>query len=69
MSIQKKQTFLINFNLIRELCLAIQVVHDAERHLITTEPMVLEICFDIQVVWITSMFQEQTMLVKQGFTV
>ena len=33
--------------------------------MITTEPMVLEIHFDIQMLWITSMFPEQ----NQGFTV
>ena len=33
-----------------------------------TEPMVLEIRFDIQVLWITSMFLEQIMLANQSFT-
>ena len=49
--------------------LAIQVVCDNEHHTVTTEPMVLEIHFDIQVLWITSMFPEQIMLTNQGFTV
>ena len=62
-------TFLINFNLISEQCLAIQVVHDTECHMITTEPMVLEIRFDIGVLWITSMFPEQIIFANQGFTV
>ena len=55
---ENKQTFLINFNLINEQCLAIQVVCDVKRHMVTTEPMVLEIGFDIQVLWITNMFPE-----------
>ena len=55
---QDEPTFLINFNLINERCLAIRVVCDAKCHITTTEPMVLEICFDRQVLWITSMFQE-----------
>ena len=38
-------------------------------HMITTEPMVLEICFDTQVLWITSVFLEWIMLANQGFTV
>ena len=38
---QDEKTFLIRFNLINEPCLAIRVVCDAERHMITTEPMVL----------------------------
>ena len=40
---QDAPTFLINFNLINERCLAIGVLHthDAECHMITTEPMVL----------------------------
>ena len=66
---QDKQTFLINFNLINEWCLAIWVVRDAERHMLTTESMVLEICFDIQVLWITSIFLEWILLVNQGLTV
>ena len=37
--------------------------------MITTEPMVLEIRFDIRVLWITSMFPERIMLTNQGFTV
>ena len=45
-----------------------QVVRDAERHMITTEPMA-QIHFDIPVLWITSMFPEQIMLTNQGFTV
>ena len=56
--LQDEQTFLVSFSLINEHCLAIQVVRDTERDMITTEPMVLEIHFDIQVVWITSMFPE-----------
>ena len=67
--LQDKQTFLLNFNLINERCLAIRVVHDAEHHMITTEPMVLEICFDIQVLWITRVFQEQIMLANEVLTV
>ena len=38
---QDEQTFLINFNLINERCLAIRVVRDTERHMVTTEPMFL----------------------------
>ena len=64
-----EQIFLINFTLINEWCLAIKVVCDAKRHMITTEPMVLEICFDIQVLWMTSMFPERLMLANQGFSV
>ena len=37
---QDEQTFLINFSLIDEWYLTIQVVRDAECHMITTEPMV-----------------------------
>ena len=55
---QDEQTFLINFNLINERCLAIRVVRDAEYHVITTEPTVLEIHSDRQVLWITSMLPE-----------
>ena len=40
---QDEQTFLINFNLINEWCLGIRVVHDAEYHVITSEPMVLSL--------------------------
>ena len=58
----------MNFDLINEQCLAI-LVHDAEHHMITTEPMVVEIHFDTQVLPITSMFLEQIMLANQGFTV
>ena len=47
---QDQQAFLINVNLVNERCLlATRVVRDAERHVITPEPMVLEIRFDIQV--------------------
>lgn len=42
-----EQTSLIDFNLINEPCLAIQVVRDAECHVITTEPVVLDVRFDI----------------------
>ena len=56
--LQDEQTFLINFNLINECYLAIPVVRGTERHVITTEPMVFEIRFDRQVLWITSMFLE-----------
>ena len=66
---QDKQKYLTKFSLIQEWCLAMQVVHDAECHMIKTEPMVLEICFDIQVLWIISMFQGWIMLANQGFTV
>ena len=38
-------------------------------HMITTEPMVLEICFDTQVLWITSTFPEWILLANQRFTV
>ena len=62
------QTFLIRFNLINEQCLAIGVVHDVEHHMITTEPIVLEIRFDTQLRCITSMFSEQIVLTNQGFT-
>ena len=37
--------------------------------MITTEPLVLEIHFDIQALWITSMFLEHIMLSNQGLTV
>ena len=66
---QDEQTFLIKFNLINELCLAVRVGSDAECHMITTEPMVLEICFDIQVLWIISMFPEQTVLANQVYCI
>ena len=66
---QDEQTFLINFNLINERCLAIRAVYDAKCHMIKTEPMVLEILFDRLVLWITSMFPERIMLASQGFTV
>ena len=65
---QDEQAFLINFTLINERCLAIRVVHDAKSHMITTEPKVLEIHFDIGVLWITSMFPEHIMLTNQGGT-
>ena len=55
---QDEQTFLINFNLINEQCLTMRVVCDTKRYMITTEPMALEISFDIQVLWIISMFPE-----------
>ena len=55
---QDEQTFLIKFNLINELCLAVRVGSDAECHMITTEPMVLEIPFDRRVLWITSVFPQ-----------
>ena len=55
---QDEQTFLINFNLLNEQRLAIRVVRDVERHMITTEPKVPEIRFDIKVLWIISMFLE-----------
>ena len=65
----RQQTFLINFNLINERCLAIWVVCYAKCQVIITEPMVLKIRFDIQVLWITSMFPELIMLTNQGFAV
>ena len=65
---QDKQTFLINFNLINKRCLAIRVVREAKHHMITTEPIVLEIRFDTQLRCITSMFSEQIVLTNQGFT-
>ena len=37
--------------------------------MITTEPTVLEILFDMRVLWVASMFLEQIMLANQGFTV
>ena len=37
--------------------------------MITTEPMVLEICFGVQVLWISSVFPEQIALAKRGFPV
>lgn len=46
-----------------------RVPGDTERHMITTEIMVLEICFDIPVLWMTSTFPEPIMLASQGFTV
>ena len=55
---QAEQTSLIDVNSINERCPATRVVRDAERHVITTEPMVLEIRFDTQVLWMTSMFLE-----------
>ena len=39
--LQDEQTFLINFNLINELCLAIRVVCDTEDHMITGELKIL----------------------------
>ena len=36
---------------------------------IGSELMVLEIRFDVQVLWITSMFPKRIMLANQGFTV
>ena len=65
---QDEQTFLINFILIGERCLAIRVERDTKCHMVTTESMVVDICFDIQVLWITSMFPEQMTLTNQGFT-
>ena len=37
--------------------------------MITTEPVVTEIHFDTQVLWIISVFLEWVMLANQGFTV
>ena len=37
--------------------------------MITAEPRVLEMHFDLQVLWVTSMFPEQIMLTDQGFAV
>ena len=65
---QDGQTFLINVNLVNERGLATQVVRDARCHMITAEPVVLEICFDIRVLWMTSVFPEGVMLANQGFT-
>ena len=56
--LQDEQIFLMNFNLINERRLETPVIPDAERPMITAEPMVLEICFDIRVLWITSTFLE-----------
>lgn len=66
---QDEQEFLTTFHLIKGRCLAIRVVHDAECHVITTEPMVLEVHSERQPLWIASMFLERIMLAKQGFTV
>ena len=55
---QDKQTFLVYFNLIHERYLAVCVELDAESHMITTEPTVLEIRFDIRALWITSVVPE-----------
>ena len=66
---QDEQTLLINFNLMNERYLAIEAVCDTKHQMITTEPMVLEISFDTQVLWITSMFPERILLANQGFTV
>ena len=52
-----------------ERCLVIQVVRDAERHMITTELKVFEIRFDIRALWMTSVFPERIMLANQGVTV
>ena len=46
-----------------------QAVQDNECHMITTEPMILEIHFDIQVLWMTSVFLEPIMLTNHSFTV
>ena len=66
---QDEPTFLINYNLISERCLAVRVVPDAEHHTVTTEPAVLGIRLDIQVLWITRRFPERITLANQGFTV
>ena len=42
---QDKQTFLLNFNLTNEQRFAIGVVYAAKHHVVTTEPMVLEIWY------------------------
>ena len=65
---QDEQAFLKKFNLINERWLAIRVARDAECHLITTEPMVLKIHFDAQVLGITSVFPERMTFANQGFT-
>ena len=46
-----------------------ELVPAAECHMITAEPMALEICLDLQVLWITSTFPERIMLTNQGFTI
>ena len=66
---QAQQTLLIHFKLINECCLAIRVVGDVQRHTTATESVVLEVCFGVRVLWITSLFPEQIMLANQGFTV
>ena len=66
---QDEETFLVNFNLINERRLAIRVVHDAEHRTTTAEPMVLEVRFDIRVLWMTSVFPETIMLANQGVSV
>lgn len=66
--LKDEQTFIIHFTLMNQRCLAIRVVCDVECHLITIEPMVLESCFDIRVLGITSVFPE-LLLANQGFTV
>ena len=48
--------------------LGLRALCNAQRHMITTEPVVLEIRFDVRVLWITNMFLERTMLTDQGFT-
>ena len=41
---QDEPTFLINFNLMNERCLAIGVRRGTRCHMMTTEPMVLSLC-------------------------
>ena len=68
--LQEEQTSLIHFNLINERCLAVRgAAREAKYHMITTEPMVLKIRFDVQVLWMASMFLGRTVLTNQGLTV
>ena len=66
---QDEQTLPLNFNLVNKRCLAVRTVRVTERHVLTTEPMVLEIRFDTQVLWVTSMLLERIMLTNQGSAV
>ena len=49
--------------------LAMRAARDAERHLITAEPMLLEIRFETRALWRTSVFLGRIMLTSQGLTV
>lgn len=43
-----------------------QVVREVKGHMITTEPMVPDIRFAIQGLWMTSIFLERIILANQG---